>query len=98
MSNHPLPWNKVRHALGHSLTNANGGLVAEAMTEAEVDAILAVVNKVPALVEAGNHLVHIHDDLQSTLYDPIAEPPEGGWKCGCAVCNNLQPVLDSFKT
>jgi hypothetical protein len=52
MNNHPLPWNNVRHALGHSLTDANGGLVAEAMTEAEVDAILAVTNKVPALVEA----------------------------------------------
>jgi hypothetical protein len=57
MSSHPLPWNKVRHALGHSITDANGGLVAEAMTEAEADAILAVTNKVPALVEAGTNAV-----------------------------------------
>jgi hypothetical protein len=52
MSSHPLPWSKVRHALGHSITDAGGGVVAEAMTEAEVDAILVVTNKVPALVEA----------------------------------------------
>jgi hypothetical protein len=98
VNDHPLPWNKVRHALGHSITDAKGGLVAEAMTEAEADAILAVTNKVPALVEAADVFATEMRDPGTTFGDRTSLDRPQSDKLNLGSLRTLRTALAAFKT
>ncbi len=54
---------------------------------------LAATNTNFKLIDALKKYVADHDSIEMTQYEPLAEPPEGGWKCGCELCNVARPLL-----